>query len=68
VHRQLAAPLAAMVLAILCFLGLAKWNVPVAASVATAVYVGGFIRSDGARLILFLRAVVRGAADPLPQP
>ena len=68
VHRQLAAPLAAMGLAILCFLGLAKWNVPVAASVATAVYVGGFIRSDGARLILFLRAVVRGAADPLPQP
>ncbi|MGD0201032.1 MAG: oligosaccharide flippase family protein [Bryobacteraceae bacterium] len=62
VHRQVAAPLAALVLAVLCFLGLAKWNVLIAGSVAAAVYVGGFMRSDGARLIPFLRAVVRGEA------
>ena len=62
VHRQVAAPLAALGLAILCLLGLAKWNTGVAVAVAAAVYVGCFIRSDGARLISFLRAVVRGEA------
>lgn len=62
VHRQLAAPLATLGLAILCFLGLAKWNIRAAGSVAVAVYVVGFMRSDGARLISFLRAVIRGEA------
>jgi PST family polysaccharide transporter len=62
VHRQLAMPLAALGLAILCFLGLARWNVRIAGSVAAAVYAACFIRSDGARLIRFLRAVLRGEA------
>jgi O-antigen/teichoic acid export membrane protein len=60
VHRQVAAPLAALGLASLCFLGLARWNAWIAASVAAAVYAACFMRSDGARLIRFLRAVVRG--------
>ncbi|MGA2720804.1 MAG: flippase [Bryobacteraceae bacterium] len=62
VHRQVAAPLAALGLAALCFLGLARWNVGIAVSVAAAVYAGCFMRSDGARLIRFLRAVVQGEA------
>jgi len=63
VHRQLAAPLVALALAAVCFLGLVKWNVWIAASVAAAVYLGGLMRSDGARLISFLRAVARGEVD-----
>ena len=56
VHRQLFGPLAALGLAGLCFLGLAQWNFYAAVSAAAAVYVGVFLRTDGARLILFLRS------------
>jgi O-antigen/teichoic acid export membrane protein len=59
VLRQLFAPLAALGLACLCFLGLAPWNSRVAAVVAAAAYIAVFVRSDGAGLILFLRAVIR---------
>ncbi len=60
VHRQLFAPLAALALASLCFLALARWNLLAAVSVAAVVYLGVFIRTDGARLILFIYSVVRG--------
>ena len=62
VHRQLFAPLTALLLASLCWFGLAPSNPRVAVLVAAAVYVGVFVRSDGARLILFLRSVVREKA------
>jgi len=55
-------PLAALVLATACFLVRVRWNVWIAASVAAANYVGGFMRSDSAGLISFVRAVVRAEA------
>jgi O-antigen/teichoic acid export membrane protein len=59
VHRPLFAPLAALGVAGLCFLGLARWNFYAAVLAAAAVYVGVFVRTDGARLILFLRSFAR---------
>jgi len=64
VHRQLFAPLAALALASLCFLGLEPRNLLAAVLVACAVYIGVFIRTDGARWILFMRSFVRGQVFP----
>lgn len=63
VHRQIAAPLAALALAGACFLAVAKWSVWYAATAAAAVYMGGLMWSDGAKLVSFLRTVLRGNAD-----
>ena len=62
VHRQVAAPLAALALAGACFLAVAKWNVWYAAAAATAVYMGGLIWFDGAKLVSFVRTILRGNA------
>jgi PST family polysaccharide transporter len=58
VHRQLFAPLLALGLAALCIFVLAPRNLPVAAVVAAAVYMGVFVKSDGPRLTQFVRSLV----------
>ncbi len=61
VHRQLFAPLVALALASLCFFLLARWSLFAAVLAAGAVYLGVFIKTDGPRLILFLRSIIRWA-------
>ena len=58
VHRQLFAPLVALGLAALCISVLAPRNLPLAAAVAAAVYIGVFVKSDGPRLTQFVRSLV----------
>ena len=41
-------------------LALASWNLPVALLLAGAVYFGVFVKSDGGRLVLFLRSIGSG--------
>jgi len=62
VHRQVIAPLAALALAGLCSLGVASWSHVAAVLVACAVYIGVFMKIDGARLFLFTRSVYHGNA------
>jgi O-antigen/teichoic acid export membrane protein len=59
VHRQLAAPLAALGASMILYLALAEWNVWAALASGSALYVAGLVGSDGPRLASFLRTIVR---------
>ena len=59
VHRQLAAPLAALAASMIIYLALAEWNVWAALASGSALYVAGLVESDGPRLASFLRTIVR---------
>jgi O-antigen/teichoic acid export membrane protein len=59
VHRQLAAPLAALAASMIIYLALAEWNVWAALASGSALYVAGLVGSDGPRLASFLRTIVR---------
>lgn len=54
----LAAPLGALVVSAGVYLALARWDVRLAIVAATAVYMAALAYVDGARILLFLRAMI----------
>jgi PST family polysaccharide transporter len=60
VHRQIFGPLTALGLASASWLVVARWNPTAAVLVAVVVYFCVFMKSDGPKLVLFLRSFVRG--------
>lgn len=62
--RPLSAPLAAIGLAMLCFLGLMRWNLQISGFLAAVIYIGAFLRFEGARLASFLQIPLRVETVP----
>ena len=62
VYRQLAKPMAALAVAVIPYLVLARWNARVALAAGASVYVAGLVWSDGRRLASFLLTIVRKPA------
>lgn len=62
VHRQMAAPLAALAVSAVLYLSLAKWNVWAALAAATGVYLVVLAWTDGQQVVLFLRDIIRKPA------
>jgi O-antigen/teichoic acid export membrane protein len=59
VHRQLAAPLAALALSAAVFFALARWNIWIALFGGSAAYLGVLAVSDAPQLAAFLRTIAR---------
>jgi O-antigen/teichoic acid export membrane protein len=61
VAGHLAVPAAALAVSAACYLILAKWNAGAALAVAISLYVAALVASDGQRLAMFTRNLVRSA-------
>jgi O-antigen/teichoic acid export membrane protein len=67
VHRQLARPIAALVVAALVYFALLERSEWLAVAGGCTIYGAGLLWSDGRRLASFLKALVRGAATKQPK-